>query len=239
MVHIKHSFLTLALITTFLAFFSVNSLASDDPKFSHATDLFFSGQLDQSNKLLKELAENGNHDAYYYLALIAKRKGEAPTKALEYLKKAADAGNPEAMFKIGDMYANGEGVEKDLLKAMDWQRKSESFSYKSPPDIYYLPTDNNSTTPLAPSSILDSLIAEAKGGNLSSQYKVAKSYDFGLHGSKDGNKAIEWYQMAAKNGHSYSQLLLGYFFCRGIYVTKNIKQSNIWLSKSGSNTQCK
>lgn len=239
MIDIKSRLVISALITTLLLLFSENSLANDTPELSRAVDLFFSGQLDQSNNLLKKLAKNGNGDAYYYLALIARKKGEPPANVLKNLKAAADAGNSEAMFEIGSMYANGEGVAKNLLKAIDWQRKSESSSYSSSLDVYYLPINSDSTKALSANTVLDSLIEVAKGGSLSSQYKVAKSYDFGIHGIKDGDRAIEWYKIAAKSGHNYSQLLLGYFFCRGIYVTKNINRSNIWLTKSGRKTECK
>lgn len=39
-------------------------------------------------------------------------------KALKYLTKAAELGNVDAQYKLGCMYAKGEGVEKDEKKAV-------------------------------------------------------------------------------------------------------------------------
>lgn len=237
MMYIKRRLLRSAFIS-FLTILSSLSLANEQSKITQATDLFFSGQTAHSKELFMQLENKGNGDANYYLALIAKREGDSPAKVLKYLKNAANKGNSEAMFEIGSMYANGEAVKKDLLKAMDWQRKSENSSYSSSSDIYYIAVEGNSTETITPKTLLESLTKEAESGDITSQYKVAKSYDFGIHGIRDGKKAIDWYQIAAKSGHRYSQQLLGYFFCRGIYVIKNIRISNTWLARSNSDAEC-
>lgn len=45
-------------------------------------------------------------------------------KAAEWYRKAADQGHAEAQFKLGKMYATGNGVEKDEGKAAEWHRKA-------------------------------------------------------------------------------------------------------------------
>jgi hypothetical protein len=45
-------------------------------------------------------------------------------KALPILQKAADAGNPVAMFALGLLYENGQGVNKDYGKAREWYQKA-------------------------------------------------------------------------------------------------------------------
>lgn len=46
------------------------------------------------------------------------------TKALSRFKQAAEQGYAEAQFKYGQMYYNGEGVEKDDAEAMSWFQKA-------------------------------------------------------------------------------------------------------------------
>ena len=41
-------------------------------------------------------------------------------RAYDYYKKAADAGNADAMKRIGDLYYSGEGFDKDLEEAKTW-----------------------------------------------------------------------------------------------------------------------
>jgi len=45
-------------------------------------------------------------------------------KAREWLKKAADKGQAEAMDNLGIIYANGKGVPPDLAEAARWFRKA-------------------------------------------------------------------------------------------------------------------
>lgn len=46
------------------------------------------------------------------------------TNAEKFFRKAADQGDPEAQFCLGDMYNNGYGVEKDEQEAVALFRKS-------------------------------------------------------------------------------------------------------------------
>ncbi len=44
--------------------------------------------------------------------------------AIEWYKKAADAGNSDAMSNIGYMYELGKGVKQDYNKALEWYTKA-------------------------------------------------------------------------------------------------------------------
>ena len=63
---------------------------------------------------------------YYY----GKGVEQDYSKALEWLKKAADAGNSAAMYNIGYMYEYGKGVEQDYTKALEWYTRSYNSGYK-------------------------------------------------------------------------------------------------------------
>lgn len=41
-------------------------------------------------------------------------------KAIPYLRERADAGDPEAQFKLGECYRDGIGVSTDLIEAKRW-----------------------------------------------------------------------------------------------------------------------
>ena len=74
----------------------------------------------------KRLAELGSPDGMCslgYAYLEGDGVGEDPQKALEWLRKAAEAGSPQAMQGLGDMlncaYDNGSG-EKNQKEALKW-----------------------------------------------------------------------------------------------------------------------
>ena len=47
--------------------------------------------------------------------------------ALDWYRRAAQAGNSSAMYDLGAMYENGEGVPKDRQQAVDWYRKAAAL----------------------------------------------------------------------------------------------------------------
>lgn len=75
----------------------------------------------------KKLAEAGDRDAQYNLALLYKSgNGVMQNKntAADWFRKAADQGLPEAEFQIARAYDKGEGVKQSYEYALLWYRKS-------------------------------------------------------------------------------------------------------------------
>jgi hypothetical protein len=64
----------------------------------------------QANNLLKGLGRSATSQDY--------------AKARDWYEKAADGGNPDAMFKLGVIYQNGQGVALDYAKAREWYEKA-------------------------------------------------------------------------------------------------------------------
>ena len=79
----------------------------------------------QEVPMILQLAERGSAGAQVLLAGMYLR-GEGGVarddrKAAEWLEKAAVRGNVYAEMKLGDLYANGQGVPKNLAVAADWR----------------------------------------------------------------------------------------------------------------------
>ena len=63
-------------------------------------------------------------DKYYALGEEAEKNNDE-VEALKWFRKAADAGNANAMFNVGAYYSNGlGGLEKDEVEALKWVRKA-------------------------------------------------------------------------------------------------------------------
>ena len=62
-------------------------------------------------------------------AIYRKPKGEGVLQdnkqAFYWYKQAADKQNAKAIFKVGECYANGIGVKKDMEKANHWWALAE------------------------------------------------------------------------------------------------------------------
>ena len=60
---------------------------------------------------------------------------------MKWYRKAADAGNADAMTSIGVLYHNGEGVTRDYGEAMKWFRKDADAGYADAGKLLQAPED--------------------------------------------------------------------------------------------------
>jgi len=81
--------------------------------------------------LLRRSAEDGHTPAQVLLAYILD-KSEDNEQAFDLYSQAAEKGDPEGQSGLADMYSAGEGVERDLEKAVYWySRAAESGSLRA------------------------------------------------------------------------------------------------------------
>ena len=73
--------------------------------------------------LLRKPADGGHAASQALLAEILD-KSEYDDQAVAYYRKSAAQGHPDGEFGLGTMYANGEGVKRDLNEARAWIAKA-------------------------------------------------------------------------------------------------------------------
>ena len=69
------------------------------------------------------LAEAGDYQAAYALGMAYQIKGE-PMQAVPWYEQAASAGLTEAQILLGTIYARGNDVPRDLVRAYAWLYKA-------------------------------------------------------------------------------------------------------------------
>lgn len=75
----------------------------------------------------KKLAEQGDRDAQYNLAILYKQgKGamQDKAKAAKWFRKSADQGLADAQYHLGRMYDTGDGVQQNFGYAAVWYKKA-------------------------------------------------------------------------------------------------------------------
>ena len=91
------------------------------------------GTIDEARKWLELAIRQGHADAMYELArsIIV---GD-PDKAMQLLTRAGEMGSKCAQSELGDRYRTGDGVTKDIAKAIVWYKlaglEPESDSHSS------------------------------------------------------------------------------------------------------------
>ncbi len=78
-------------------------------------------------------------------------------------------------------------------------------------------------------------LIQAKRGDVSAQFRVASSYEFGTDVKQDLNESLNWYLKAANQSHARSQFKIGYFYEYGIAVSRDNDLAISWYKKAKAN----
>lgn len=156
--------------------------------------------------------------------------GDKPgaAKALQY---AATKGDIAAQFKLGRMYADGDGVEQDDYRAFrlyqqiananaDEARGTMKAGVVAKAFVqlgsYYLEGIPGSPVKANPDRAYEMFhYAASYFGDPDAQYNVGRMYLDGAHGDKDPRQAARWFNLAAEKGHPYAQAVLGQILFNG------------------------
>lgn len=150
------------------------------------------------------------------------------TEAIKWYKKAADAGETEAEWRLGVKYDLGDGVAIDKQKALQWYLKAantpkskywwhfvSSGVAESQRNLGYLYRDGEGVAKDAQEAF-NWFMKAAENGDSASRCEVAKAYNTGIGVLQDSQKAFIWYQKAAYQGNKLAQQKVG-----SIYFTAN------------------
>ena len=152
-------------------------------------------------------ADRGDPPCMASLGALLRQKGDAEG-AVRFLTKASDAGSSEAEGILALMYLEGEGVDRDPLRAEDLLR---SASGKGNTDAKcdlarcICAGTVRGTQDEAFSLLCDS----AEAGNPEAMYGIGLMYETGQAVRTDRRKAFEWYRSAASAGSADAKYRLG------------------------------
>jgi TPR repeat protein len=170
-------------------------------------------------------------------------KMEASVAALTY---AAESGQVIARWKLGQMYAKGDGVPRDDSKAYHYfNQLVEDYNEDQPEQqdvtaisdafvavgVYCLngiPDSDVRPDPRRAHELFQ--YAATTFADPNAQYNLAHMYMIGAGGlAKDNIAAIRWLALAAKAGHPPSQALLGHMLFVGNGVLDQRARGLMWL----------
>jgi len=124
--------------------------------------------------------------------------------AFEKFSDAAAMGEPTAIYLSAVCYSNGQGTEKDSIKAFNLYRSAANSGVL--PALHQLATCYKDGNGVAKNNhlALRWYTAAADSGFLRSISMLAKSYEEGILTEKSPEKAIEWYKRAAEKEEPYA-----------------------------------
>ena len=163
------------------------------------------GNHTKARLLFEKAAAQGLAKAQYNLGSMYRDEFNNFPVALKWFEKAAAQGNADAQNSIGYIYENASGGKPPRLYTFDEKGKS---------------TDPNLPKIKAQFAKFDKSIPV----NYFSRTVYPLS-EYGQGVEPDIQKAFEWYQKAANQGHALAQANLAYFYLLGIVVEKDEKKA--------------
>jgi TPR repeat protein len=174
-------------------------------------------------------------------------KQAVPTgNALAALQYAAEGGPPLAQWKLGRMYAEGDGVIRDNLRAFDYFSKIANAHAEASPAAPQARVVANAFVSLG-QYYLDGIpethvkvdaeraremfaYAASYFGDATAQYHLGRLYLEGRGAPKDPKYAARWLGLAATKGQYQAQALLGQMLFYGQSLPKQAARGLMWLT---------
>ena len=125
--------------------------------------------------------------------------------AAKWYQRAADAGDAEAMSRLGDCYFHGRGVEVDSEQAVEWYQKAVDAGNPSGMtglgDCYFYGRGVEADSAQA----AEWYRRAAEAGNPDGMAGLGRCYAGGYGVEQDDELAMEWYQKAADAGNAEAE----------------------------------
>jgi TPR repeat protein len=165
-------------------------------------------------------------------------------QALTELEYAAEQGVPGAIWKLGRMYADGDGVNMNKARAYDYFRRLTTMhgdDSAGTPNARYLANafvtlglynlDGISGTLKADPNVAREMFryAAAYYADPEAQYHLGRLYLLGKGAPKDAIQAARWLRLSANKGDHRAQALLGGMLFKGEEVSRQAALGLFWL----------
>ena len=173
-------------------------------------------------------------------------KAGEPAKAVHSLEYAAEQGHALAQWKLGRMYADGDGVARNDLKAFDYFRRIADRHAEDNPNTpqarfvanafvalghYYLDGIPKTRVQRDPERAREMFAyAASYFRDPDAQYHLARLYLDGVGAPQDPRTAARWFGLSAQKGQCSAQAMLGAMLFTGDNIPRQAARGLMWLT---------
>ena len=170
---------------------------------------------EEAFKWFKKAAEQGNQKAQKRLNEINKQSQQ--NNEITDLIHKAQAGDVEALCKLGTHYYNGNKVEQNYNEAISSLIKClQIIEKKHNAAVYWIKKAVEQDEAYA-------------------QDSLANCYFYGRGVKQDFEEAVKWYKKAAEQDNGVAQRNLGNCYVLGAGVPKDFEKAKMWHDKAKEN----
>lgn len=156
------------------------------------------------------------------------KKTEKEEDELTKLKRAAENGDVEAQYELGNMYYIGIRVTQDYAEAVKWHRKAaEQGNARAQNSLGIMYRLGQGVTKDYKEAVKWFRKATEQG-NADGQYNLGTMYHFGNGVPLDFDEAIKWFRKAANQGNDAAIFRLGTIYEYGDGAPKDKAEAIKW-----------
>ena len=176
------------------------------------------------------------------------------TKAIHSLEYAAEKGHPLAQWKLGRMYAEGDGVAQNDLKAFKYfESIADHHADDNPntragalrrqrlrgarPLLSRRHSEHRTSSAIPTRARQMFAYAASYFRDPDAQYYLARLYLDGIGAPHDPRTAARWFVLSAQKGQCQAQAMLGAMLFAGDHVPHQAARGLMWLTLAKDNAK--
>ena len=161
--------------------------------------------------------------------LAARERGDY-AQALALWGELARQQHAAAMYSLGLMHAEGQGIARNDAEALKWYRRAVTKRYAPAQYAMARLYEQGRGVPKSQSSAMKWYRLAGQQGHIAAQLALGLIYDEGRGVPQNGWQAEKWYRLAAEKGDATAQMNLGLLYSQGRGVPRDYVQAYMWLS---------
>jgi TPR repeat protein len=151
---------------------------------------------------------------------LASAQPVAPPDAAA-VTRAAQAGDRNAQYRLGEMYDLGQGVAQDYRQAVAWYRRAAEQNYAPAQFALAEMYKNGDGVARDLQQAIRWYRRASDNGSAPAQLLLGVLYESGTGVKADASEAARWYRRSAEGGDARAQMMLANLYAMGEGVPRN------------------
>ena len=147
-------------------------------------------------------------------------------------EEAAWNGDSESQFKLATLYAQGQGVKRNLRTSVNWLQAAADQGHLEAQYNLASAFQHGSGVKVDVEAALNWYLVSAKNGFAKSQRNLAHMFETGTGVDVDLNSAYLWFLKSAEQGITGSQLKVGMMLLEGKGINPDEEKAITWIRQS-------
>ena len=183
----------------------------------------------QATESLSAQAMKEKGDDYYFGRNAVSKDYK---QAVNWYRKAAEAGDAPGMNNLGFMYEQGYGVKQDYQQAVSWYRKAAEAGNAAGMTSLGFMYHNGWGVDRDYNQAVTWYRKSAEAGNAAAMANLGNAYRDGNGVTRDYSQSVSWYRKAAEAGNAVGMDGLGRMYETGRGVDIDYPQAVTWYRKA-------